>query len=873
MKLLHVRDVLKREENIQRAEVEYDIIQELGDKTVRYAILSHRWEDGSEVTYEEMIGLMKMDELKKKEVRDRSGYTKIIKCCEQAIKDDYEWLWIDTCCIDKRSSAELSEAINSMYRWYQDAQVCYAYLNDVTEPTFPTERNGRTYDKSGGWPEWFMRGWTLQELIAPKRLEFFNKDWAPIGNKQHLAPVLEVITIIPRGVLSDGPVGKRLSVARVMSWAADRRTTRVEDRAYSLMGLFEVNMPMVYGEGKKAFQRLQLEIIRRSSDHSIFAWCLLKPRTGSFLADDPSDFRCYGHIRKVEPKEFGDKLVEHITQRRLDAPQHNSWKILTYPIHRCRLAWLRWRARALSQQLRTFTVGNAGIQVCLPVIPYSDSPTHFKAILACTDGAGPALVTIDIAFSGFGIYREPIDFDNIRKALKVYPEFQTLHLTHNQDVNENRRKFTLDDKHASYHGFTRCSTFPHESTGDAVTLSSLTDGLVVIVYSHKAARSYFAVGLGYYFGQGWVHIVCDEHVPAQEVDWTWFGKRAYDQMWLARAEHARKMSKRGRAHSSRNAHFTKHAHLPRSIWDARVVWGRWEADNFRVTVDVVQCPGCCGGPWEISTTFNDWGGLGMPGPMNTVCRSYSLTLGGWVAEVDGCSGQRIRLGDYGDCVDGILICSGNIFEDMRILGIDPEDSVYCPVVSRVHSEADWWRSCIGFQADVTTVYRATRDTHLALRQAKGISLPTNKHFMLLLKDFSTRLAGKHLVTTIIQCSEFYSVDRAGNRRDSEDDSAPDSGNPRTEAGISTPLCTIASPQVWRRGLPCAQRRERFKSIRWAHGTSSCGMALLMLYLWMQGALLCTCEYHTLLGYLHVYGVDSVLAVSAYGNRMESQVFK
>ncbi|KAI6137293.1 hypothetical protein F5141DRAFT_78682 [Pisolithus sp. B1] len=203
----------------------------------------------------------------------------------------------------------------------------------------------------------------------------------------------------------------------------------------------------------------------------------------------------------------------------------------------------------------------------------------------------------------------------------------------------------------------------------------------------------------------------------------------------------------------------------------------------------------------------------MPGPMNTVCRSYSLTLGGWLAEVDGCSGQRIRLGDYGDCVDGILICSGNVFEDMRILGIDPQVSAYFPVVSRVHSDVDWRMSCDGIQADVTTAYHATRDTHLALRQAKGISLPTNKHFMLLLKAFSTRLAGKHLVTTIIQCSEFYSVDRAGNRRDSEDDSAPDSGNPRTEAGISTPLYAIASPQVWRRELPCAQRRERFKSIR------------------------------------------------------------
>ncbi|KAI6022259.1 hypothetical protein BKA83DRAFT_53929, partial [Pisolithus microcarpus] len=196
-----------------------------------------------------------------------------MKTCEQARKDGYEWLWIDTRCIDKRSSAELSEAINSMYRWYQDAKVCYTYLNNVEESTFPTERINETYDMSDGRPEWFMRGWTLQELIAPKQIEFFNRDWAPIGNKRHLAPVLKTITGIPCEVLRDGLTGKRLCVAQIMSWAADQKTTRVEDWAYSLMGLFEVNMPMVYGEGKKAFQRLQLEIIRTSSsDHTIFAW-------------------------------------------------------------------------------------------------------------------------------------------------------------------------------------------------------------------------------------------------------------------------------------------------------------------------------------------------------------------------------------------------------------------------------------------------------------------------------------------------------------------------------------------------------------------------------------------------------------------------
>ncbi|KAI6020567.1 heterokaryon incompatibility protein-domain-containing protein, partial [Pisolithus marmoratus] len=270
MKLLNVEVVLNHAKGIQQAEFEHDVLQEHDDGTTSYAILSHRW--GVEVTYEEMIGWMKMEERKRDEVRERSGYQKIIKSCEKAKEDGYKWLWIDTCCIDKRSSAELSEAINAMYRWYQNAQVCYAYLNDVDESVFPTERDHSKFGQSNGSPEWFMRGWTLQELIAPKRVEFFNKDWMPIGNKRRLAPTLRGITGIPREVLTNGMIGQRLSVAQIMSWAAERKTKRVEDRAYSLMGLFGVTMPMVYGEGKNAFRRLQLEIIKETSDHSIFAW-------------------------------------------------------------------------------------------------------------------------------------------------------------------------------------------------------------------------------------------------------------------------------------------------------------------------------------------------------------------------------------------------------------------------------------------------------------------------------------------------------------------------------------------------------------------------------------------------------------------------
>ncbi|KAI6094665.1 heterokaryon incompatibility protein-domain-containing protein [Pisolithus croceorrhizus] len=355
MKLLDVEAVLDRETDIQQTDPEREVLKELDDEDTRYVILSHRW--GAEIGYEEMTGLMKMEEQKRDEVRQHAGYRKITTSCKQAEKDGYEWLWIDTCCIDKRSSTELSEAINSMYRWYQNAQVCYAYLNDVEESTFPTEPDNSKFAKSNGWLEWFMRGWTLQELIAPKEVEFFNKDWVHISNKWHLAPKLERITGIWRDVLMDGLSGMGLSVAQIMSWAADQKTTRVEDWAYSLMGLFGVNMPMLYGEGKKAFRRLQLEIIWEYNDQSILAWNPRMPRTGSVLAEDPSDFRGCDKSRQLEPDEFIYKLTACLEGRGFGY----SLGIAVDPRSRNQHKLVALRDAVDSQQFHTFTVSNAGL--------------------------------------------------------------------------------------------------------------------------------------------------------------------------------------------------------------------------------------------------------------------------------------------------------------------------------------------------------------------------------------------------------------------------------------------------------------------------------------------------------------------------------
>jgi len=230
------------------------------DNIPQYAILSHTWGD-DEVTFQDMTSpVMPLAVLEAKK-----GYTKIARTCHLArFRDCLRYAWVDTCCIDKSSSAELTESINSMYQWYADAAVCYVFLQDF-EP-------GATPSIALKSCRWFTRGWTLQELLAPETLIFLDRQWNQIGTKLHLIEDIHDITNIGQAVLRGAMKATDCSVAQRMAWASSRKTTRVEDTAYCLMGLFQVHMPLIYGEGRMAFRRLQEEIIKRSNDLTIFAW-------------------------------------------------------------------------------------------------------------------------------------------------------------------------------------------------------------------------------------------------------------------------------------------------------------------------------------------------------------------------------------------------------------------------------------------------------------------------------------------------------------------------------------------------------------------------------------------------------------------------
>jgi len=181
----------------------------------------------------------------------RAGYAKFEAACRTARFHEFGYIWNDTCCIDKTSSAEFSESINSMYRRYQEAGVCYAYLGDVESGV---DCGGKLHKACQKWKdscfrnsEWFDCGWTSQELIAPSVIIFLDREWRDLGTKLSLCSVISDVTGIPGDILRGSPLCSA-SVAQRFSWAADRRKTRIEDRAYSLMGLFGVNVPMLYGE-------------------------------------------------------------------------------------------------------------------------------------------------------------------------------------------------------------------------------------------------------------------------------------------------------------------------------------------------------------------------------------------------------------------------------------------------------------------------------------------------------------------------------------------------------------------------------------------------------------------------------------------------
>jgi hypothetical protein len=332
---------LMRLVNTTTLRVEYFV----DDVVPSYAILSHTW-DREEITLEDMTNVS---------LHSRPSFKKIRESSAIAARSGYSYIWIDTCCIDKSSSAELSEAINSMFKYYQRAGICYAHLADV-QAELPEVGQG-----SLAASRWFTRGWTLQELIAPEDIHFYSSDWHFLGSRVSLGRSISTITGIDDKILQHSIALTDISVAKRMSWAAQRNTTRAEDIAYCLLGIFNINMPLLYGEGERSFLRLQEQIVQNTADHSLFAWSPISPRPEGqsrrgigVLACHPQEFTsCANFV----PLEGYTPLYED------DEP---------------------------------YAMTNKGLQIRLPLIPKKGSDL-FLAVLSCRkegDFSGPLAIPV-----------------------------------------------------------------------------------------------------------------------------------------------------------------------------------------------------------------------------------------------------------------------------------------------------------------------------------------------------------------------------------------------------------------------------------------------------------------------------------------------
>jgi hypothetical protein len=244
---------------------------------LKYAILSHRWGE-SEPTFQDL----------KSGRRQRAGYKKLHEFCRKAKEHGCDLAWSDTCCINKESSSELDEAIRSMYKWYRDAYICIVHLAQSESL------------ETLGIDEWFIRGWTLQELIAPPRMKFYGPSWTSLTQNENdkddskVIFALSRITKIPPKDLCNFRPGPNRAWEK-MTWAAGRKTTRIEDIAYSLTGIFDITMTIAYGEGDRAFKRFMAELIQNCEEWQILVWA-------GGLPGSPTEPACY-HTTNVPALE------------------------------------------------------------------------------------------------------------------------------------------------------------------------------------------------------------------------------------------------------------------------------------------------------------------------------------------------------------------------------------------------------------------------------------------------------------------------------------------------------------------------------------------------------------------------------------------
>ena len=336
---------------------------------VRYAILSHVWQKKPghppEQSHQEVRDIAARKTNANSNILPLLS-EKIRNACDFARQHGFTYIWIDTCCIDQTSSAELSRSINSMYEWYSCANVCYVYLHDV-DSTTEYARLASQFRRS----RWFTRGWTLQELIAPRNVIFLSSKWRFIGTKHSMMAMVQEITGIDRKVLQHKMTPSEVPVAQRMRWVAGRDTELLEDQAYCLIGIFGVRLTPIYGEGEDAFFRLQEAILKSDPDQTIFAWGERTPVGSDSIEGLDNSFdptRTETYVLAQHPANFSG--LRHMQRIR--------------PLSRLELAA---RLPGVPVGYPQYTYTSSGLRTSFPLIRYkkSEQVTYWLAILACED--------------------------------------------------------------------------------------------------------------------------------------------------------------------------------------------------------------------------------------------------------------------------------------------------------------------------------------------------------------------------------------------------------------------------------------------------------------------------------------------------------
>jgi hypothetical protein len=306
-------------------------LREFNEPPNDFAILSHRWIEDQEVRLQDWEAYVAQQEPTSSQVQCKSGFIKIQNACAQAKKRGLEWMWADTACIDKTNHLEVGKSINLMFSWYQSASVCFVYLHDTSNGSHHFEW---IQDPPAGrkTPEWFTRGWTLQELLAPSKVLFFNQDWNCLGDRGEFAEVINKLTSIPLDVLGGKDIWS-YSHAERLSWAKGRQTKEPEDRVYSLLGLLGVSLPAVgYGIGlKSALWQLESAIDRQRVEGNLS------------LPDDELFSRFITDMENIPTGTFGSrktliiletksfKEIQQLICQSLPRPLSTQWRDSTNP--------------------------------------------------------------------------------------------------------------------------------------------------------------------------------------------------------------------------------------------------------------------------------------------------------------------------------------------------------------------------------------------------------------------------------------------------------------------------------------------------------------------------------------------------------------